>query len=108
MWRVAGQRRLGQPSRRLAVTMLALSAFAGTGCEYFGKSKAKGAPLPPSPPLVQVIEVSPRAVLIYSEWVAQTYSQDTVEVRARVTGFVQERRFRAGDIVKQGDILYTL
>jgi len=31
---------------------------------------------------------------------------DTVEVRARVTGFVQERRIRAGDTVKQGDVLY--
>src|SRR5207249_9774181 len=44
----------------------------------------------------------------YSEWVAQTYSQDAVEVRARVNGYIEERRFNAGDRVKQGDVLYKL
>jgi membrane fusion protein (multidrug efflux system) len=55
-----------------------------------------------------VIELTPQAVRVYGEWVAQTYSPDAVEVRARVTGYIQERLFRAGDIVKQGDILYKL
>ncbi len=108
MQRTPHQHRIGPDSRRLAVTLLALSALAAVGCEYFGKGKGKDAPPAPAPPLVQAVEVSPRAVRIYSEWVGQTYSQDTVEVRARVTGYVQERRFRAGDIVKQGDILYRL
>ncbi len=87
--------------------MLALASMAA-GCEYFGKSKAKDPPPAPAPPLVQVIEASPRDVMIYSEWVAQTYSQETVEVRARVNGYIEERRFNAGDRVKQGDILYKL
>jgi membrane fusion protein (multidrug efflux system) len=55
-----------------------------------------------------VIETSARPVMIYSEWVAQTYSQDAVEVRARVNGYIEERRFNAGNLVKQGDILYKL
>lgn len=109
MQRMAHQQSLGRSSRRLVpVTMLALSALAAAGCEYFGKGKAKEAPPPPVPPLVQVVEVSPQAVPIYGEWVGQTYSQDMVEVRARVTGYIQERRFRAGDLVKQGEILYAL
>jgi multidrug resistance efflux pump len=58
--------------------------------------------------VVQVIEATPQTVRVYSEWVAQTYSQDAVEVRARVNGYIGERRFNAGDIVKQGDILYKL
>jgi membrane fusion protein (multidrug efflux system) len=40
--------------------------------------------------------------------VAQTYSQDAVEVRARVNGYIEERRFNAGNLVKQGDVLYRL
>ena len=107
MQRMAYQQSLGRSSRRLVpVTMLALSALAATGCDYFGKSKAQEPP--PAPPVVQVIEASPQAVMIYSEWVAQTYSQDTVEVRARVNGYIEERRFNAGDLVKQGDTLYKL
>ena len=87
--------------------MLALASMAA-GCEYLGGSKAKSAAPAPAPPLVQVIEASPRTVMLQSEWVAQTYSQDTVEVRARVTGYIEQRRFNAGDLVKQGDILYNL
>jgi membrane fusion protein (multidrug efflux system) len=86
--------------------MLALASIAA-GCEYFGKGKAHNAPAP-EPPLVQVIEASPQTVKIYSEWVAQTYSQETVEVRARVSGYIEERRFNPGDLVKQGDVLYKL
>ena len=95
-------------SRSLAVAMLALASMAAAGCEYLGESKAKSAAPAPAPPLVQVIEASPRTVMLQSEWVAQTYSQDTVEVRARVTGYIEQRRFNAGDLVKQGDILYNL
>jgi membrane fusion protein, multidrug efflux system len=87
--------------------MLALASMAA-GCEYFGKSKAKSAPPAPPPPLVQVIEASARTVKLQSEWVAQTYSRDTVEVRARVNGYIEERRFNAGNLVKKGDILYKL
>ena len=39
---------------------------------------------------------------------AQTYSQEAVDVRARVNGYIEERRFNPGDLVKQGDILYKL
>ena len=78
------------------------------GCEYFGNSKANTAPPAPPPPVVQVIEASPRDVMVQSEWVAQTYSQDAVDVRARVNGYIEERRFNAGNLVKQGDILYKL
>jgi len=102
------RRRLGPPSRSLVVAVLALASVAAAGCEYFGKSKAQDAPPAPAPPLVQVIEASPRAVMIYNEWVAQTYSQYTVEVRARVNGYIEERLFNTGDFVKQGDILYKL
>jgi len=57
---------------------------------------------------VQVARVVQKDVSIYSEWVAQTYSQDAVEVRARVNGYIEERRFNAGDRVNQGDVLYKL
>ena len=88
--------------------MLALAIVAGAGCEYFGRGKDKDAgPLPP-PPVVEVIETTPQTVKVYSEWVAQTYSQQAVDVRARVNGYIEERRFNAGDRVKQGDILYKL
>ena len=104
----AFQQRFPWRSSSAHLSILALSLLAASGCEYLGQSKAKEAPAAPPPPVVQVVEVSPRAVAIYSEWVAQTYSQDTVEVRARVNGYIQERLFNPGDIVKEGQVLYSL
>src|SRR5262245_35338764 len=96
-------------SRVPSLVVISILAALGTmGCEYFGMSKAKSAPPPPPPPTVQVIETSARPAMIYSEWVAETYSQDSVEVRARVNGYIEERRFNAGDQVKLGDVLYKL
>src|SRR5262245_749296 len=58
------------------VVISVLVTLAATACEYFGKAKAKNeAPAPP-PPVVQVIETTPRDVMVQSEWVAQTYSQE--------------------------------
>jgi membrane fusion protein (multidrug efflux system) len=90
------------------VLISVLATLAATGCEYFGKGKAKNAAPAPPPPVVQVIETSGRDVMVQSEWVAQTYSQETVEVRARVNGYIERRLFNAGDIVKQGNVLYKL
>jgi membrane fusion protein, multidrug efflux system len=106
--RAALHRRFPRQSSGRYLSLLALSLLAASGCEYFGQSKAKEAPAAPPPPVVQVVDVSPRAVPIYTEWVAQTYSQYTVDVRARVNGYIQERLFQAGDIVKQGRVLYRL
>src|SRR5262245_53281534 len=108
-----GRRMRDLVARRLSrvpslVVISILAALATMGCEYFGTSKAKSAPPAPPPPTVQVIETSARPVMIYSERVAETYSQDSVEVRARVNGYIEQRRFNAGDQVKPGDILYKL
>ena len=90
----ATRRRRGRPLRFLVVALLALASLAAAGCEYFGKGKARDAAPAPPPPVVQVIEPRPRRVKVYSEWVAQTYSQETVEVRARVNGYIEARRFK--------------
>ena len=62
---------------------------------------------PPPAPLVSVIEVKPEDVAIYSEYTAETYARDMVEVRGRVDGYI-EQRLRTGADVKAGQVLYTL
>lgn len=41
-------------------------------------------------------------------FVAKIESQDKVGLRARVAGFLQERSFNEGDVVKQGETLYRI
>ncbi len=66
----------------------------------------KAASLPP--PVVSVIEVQAEDVPIYSEYAAQTYARDQVEVRGRVDGYIEKRLFQAGSDVAAGQALFVL
>ncbi|WP_145134226.1 efflux RND transporter periplasmic adaptor subunit [Roseomonas gilardii] len=67
---------------------------------------AQGAPQ--GPPAVGVIELRPRPVTESTEFVGRIESTDRVDLKARVTGFMQERPFQEGQEVKRGDVLYRL
>ena len=43
-----------------------------------------------------------------TEFVGRVEAMERVEIRARVTGFLQDVLFKEGDIVKQGDVLYRI
>jgi len=60
------------------------------------------------PPSVSVLEVSAEDVPIYSEYAAQTFARDMVEVRGRVDGYIEKRLFQVGSTVKAGEPLYIL
>ena len=76
------------------------------GCQP-GAKEAKAATPPPAP-MVLVIEASAQDVPLFSEYAAQTYARDTVEVRGRVDGFIEKRLFQVGADVQAGQVLYTL
>jgi membrane fusion protein (multidrug efflux system) len=61
-----------------------------------------------APPLVTFTTVRPESVPIYSEWAAQTFARDMVEVRGRVDGYIEKRLFQVGSDVKAGQPLYIL
>jgi len=68
----------------------------------------KGASGQPPPPLVMVTEVASADVPIFSEYPAQTYARNSVEVRGRVDGYIDQWKFRPGQQVNAGDVLYVL
>ena len=57
---------------------------------------------------VSVIEVQPEDASIYSEYSAQTFARDAVEVRGRVDGYIEKRLFQVGTDVRAGQDLYIL
>src|SRR6202167_4734344 len=79
-------------------------AAAGCGVNS-GVASAAG---PPPAPLVSVVEVQPEDAALYSEYAAETYARDMVEVRGRVDGYIEQRLFQTGADVKAGQVLYTL
>lgn len=67
----------------------------------------KQPPAPP-PPEVPVTELRPRTAPILREWVGATFGAADVQVRARVTGVVEQMHFSEGSLVKEGALLYSI
>ena len=62
----------------------------------------------PKPPAVTVVTVAQRAVPVYGQYVGQTEAVKTVEIRARVEGFLERQVVPDGADVKAGDILFVI
>ena len=90
-----------------SITFLAaftfFAAFALWGC----KKEKKQPPAPP-PPTVTVEKVVLKTVPVHLKYVATTESIKTVDIRARVEGFLEERRFVEGADVNKGDIIFVI
>ena len=65
--------------------------------------------MPPPPPVeVGVVEVEPRALPLVLEYPAQLKGVREVEVRARVSGILLERRYDEGARVEAGEVLFRI
>jgi membrane fusion protein (multidrug efflux system) len=64
-------------------------------------------PAPP-PPEVSVVEVKPGDTPVTFDFVGSTASSQQVEVRARVDGFLNERLYTEGSIVKLGQVMFQM
>ena len=62
----------------------------------------------PPPPEVTVAEPVKRTVFDYDEYVGRFTAINSVEVRARVSGYLDKLHFKDGQLVKQGDLLFTI
>ena len=59
-------------------------------------------------PIVDVVVLKNQEVYPEASFVAKIESQDKVALRARVSGFLQERLFQEGDIVKKDQPLFII
>lgn len=82
-------------------SVLALVLLAVTGC---GKEEKKAPPAVP----VTVAEVKSETVPIYLEYVGTTQSIQTVDINARVEGFLVNRAFKDGADLLEGDLLFVI
>jgi membrane fusion protein (multidrug efflux system) len=85
-----------------AVALILVTVFL-QGCTASGERPASA-----PPPLVTVMEVQARDVPIFSDFAAQTYARNMVDVRSRVTGYVDRWLFQPGAEVAAGQVLYVL
>ena len=91
--------------RRCKSTFLswcALAAAFQAGCQQPNKYVA------PPPPAVTVAKPIQRAVTEYVEFTGMTRAEANVEIKSRVSGYLQNIHFKDGALVKQGDLLFTI
>jgi RND family efflux transporter MFP subunit len=65
-------------------------------------------PKAPAPPAVTVAPVEQQEVVEWSEFTGRTEPVESVEIRPRVSGYIQEVRFQSGQLVKKGDVLFVI
>jgi RND family efflux transporter MFP subunit len=70
--------------------------------------KKQNAYIPPPPPQVNVAKPLQQAVLPYLEVTGNAVAYNSVDLEARVQGFLQEIAYKDGASVKQGDTLFVV
>ena len=89
--------------RLTALGGLVLSVIGLIGCQ-----REKAAPQAPPPPMVTVARPVMYSVQGFYEYNGYLDAVETFQARARVKGFLNEVRFREGEEVKAGDLLYEI
>jgi RND family efflux transporter MFP subunit len=95
--------RPGTSTHRLAGAALLAGLLGLAACNQSPEVAAK-----PKPPAVTVVVAVQRPVPVYGQYVGQTEAVKTVEVRARVEGFIERQVVPDGADVKAGEVLFVI
>src|SRR6185503_4316062 len=86
----------------LAAAVLILALVTGCGPANAQQSAGTKAPT------VTVASVEQQQIVEWDEFTGRTEAVESVEVRPRVSGHIQEVRFQSGQLVKKGDVLFAI
>ena len=95
---------------RLAIMLLGVGA-AAAGLHFVPQALAKEQTPPASQPPLPQVTVAPveqQTVIDHRELLGRVDARETVEVRPRVSGHIEEVRLQAGQIVEKGDVLFVI
>jgi len=87
--------------KRTPILVLLLGLLAAGGC-------AKEAPPASGPPEVSVAKVLSKRIKDWDEFTGRFQAVDTVEVRPRVSGYIDQTLFGEGQLVKKDDVLFII
>jgi multidrug efflux system membrane fusion protein len=86
-----------------AVAMVAIATVL-TACS---NSQAE-APPPPPPPEVDAAQVVTQSVRQWDAFTGRIAAIGAVDIRPRVSGYIDRIAFKEGDMVKAGDLLFVI
>lgn len=87
----------------LALAVLTLPACKKADSPGAGAAAAVGGPMP-----VMTLQPQPRTIYDWDEFSARIEATESVEIRPRITGYIERVAFESGQLVKQGDILFEI
>src|SRR5712691_8009828 len=90
-------------TRALFPSALLLTAHIVVGCD--GRPVTNAAP--PAPPVTTASPLQ-KTITEWDEYTGRFAAVETVEVRARVSGFIDSVNFKEGQMVRQGDLLFVI
>jgi RND family efflux transporter MFP subunit len=94
-----------KPVRRLTIPLLLLLIPALAAC---GQSQSQPQAAAPPPPQVTIAKPTSKKIADQDEYVGRFVAVEFVEVRARVPGYLEAIHFQDGQLVKAGDLLFTI
>jgi multidrug efflux system membrane fusion protein len=89
-------------ARAILLSSVLVSAVALAGCDRPAATAA------PPPPPVTVAHPLQKSITEWDEYTGRFQAVETVEVRARVSGFIDSIRFNEGQMVREGDLLFVI
>jgi multidrug efflux system membrane fusion protein len=75
------------------------------GC---GEPATKAQTAPPPPPAVTVANPVKKTITDQDEYVGRFVAVDSIEIRSRVSGYLDKVHFKDGQLVKEGEPLFTI
>ncbi|QTH64375.1 efflux RND transporter periplasmic adaptor subunit [Psychrosphaera ytuae] len=90
---------------QLGVVSLALATVIG--CSESGAPQQQAASTPPPPP-IDVASVSPMEITDWYTYTSRIQAPEEVQLKPRVSGIIESVNYREGDLVQQGEVLFTL
>ncbi len=96
---------MGAPPRGGGWSLVVIAALAAGGCR---KGDDRNAYAPPPPPEVIVARPEQRDIVSYMSYTGVVEASESVDVRARVQGFLETMAFQPGQRVKKGDPLFVI
>ncbi|MCH4809710.1 efflux RND transporter periplasmic adaptor subunit [Vreelandella neptunia] len=103
---MASLKQSARSTRSWAIILNLLVMALLTGCE--AKSEEEVASSAPPPPEVDVVEVVAQPVVLSESFTGRVEAAETVELRPRVSGYIQEVAFEEGGLVEEGDLLFLI
>lgn len=88
----------------LSIALLIVTVLGLAGCEAHSEEVAEA----PPPPAVDVAQIRPESITLWDGFTGRVAALESVDLRPRVSGYIDKIAFKEGERVKQGDLLFQI